>query len=191
MKKLTDFYVLVNKKEKTILCPAQELLENWTNISGLNLLSDEKLLDLEWAGHPNMGWIKFFSNEILSYSYTDEWFDITKNNIKSFIANQRWEKETEVLFFEENQIIMDEKTKSSLQNLKSFLDEGQDVVWKFRNGFSTLTYDEFVKLYNFSMNYIQDCFKEEYRLINLISSITTLEDLINIDLTETWPINVF
>lgn len=190
MKKLTDFYVLVNKKEKNILCPPQELPENWTNISGLNLLPDEKLSDLNWAGHPDNAWVRFFSEEILEYSHDSTWFDITKNNIKSFIANQRWKTQNEVLFFEGNQFIIDEKTKTSLQSLRLFLNEGQDVTWKFRNGFSILTYEQFIKFYDFSINYIQDCFKEEHRLTNLISSITTLEDLINFDFTENWPKNI-
>ena len=183
----SNLYALVDKTQNTFLSPIQELLENWNNIHGLSFLEESKLKDLEWAGHPGQGWIKFDSNDILDFEYDEVWLEITKNNIKSKVANQRWEKENEILTFEGNELKLDDKTKVSLQNIKLSLTESKTISWKFRNAFSTLTYSQFTNLYDFTFNYTSQCFSEEMRISELISDATTLEELKSLDLSFNWP----
>lgn len=183
----SNLYVLVDKTQNIFLLPIQKLLENWNNIHGLSFLEESKLKDLEWAGHPGQGWVKFDSYDILNYTYDPVWFDISKNNIKSLVADRRWEKENEILIFEGNELKLDDKTKISLQNIKLSLTESKTISWKFRNTFSTLTYSQFANLYDFTFNYTSQCFIEEMRICDLISSTTTLEELKSIDLTANWP----
>jgi len=183
----SNLYVLVDKTQKTVLTPIQELLENWNNINGLSFLDEEKLADLEWAGHPGQGWIKFNSDDLSEFTYDDVWLNISKNNIKSKVANERWKKENEILIFEGNELKLDDKTKMSLQNAKLSLTKTQSIHWKFRNGFSNLTYTQLANLYNFTFNYTTQCFGEEMRVCDLVSSATTLEELRSLDLTCSWP----
>lgn len=183
----SNLYALVDKTQNTFLSPIQELLENWNNVHGLSFLSESKISDLEWAGYPGQGWIKFDSDDILNYTHDPIWFDISKNNIKGLVSKQRWEKENEILTFEGNEIKLDDKTKISLQNIKLSLTKSKTVSWKFRNGFSTLTYSQFTNLYNFTFDYVSQCFGEEMRICDLISSTTTLEELKSVDLTANWP----
>ena len=183
----SNLYVLVDKIQNVFLSPIQELLENWNNIHGLTFLNESKISDLEWAGYPGQGWIKFDSVDILNYTYDPIWFDISKNNIKSKVANERWKKENEILTFEGNELKLDDKTKISLQNAKLSLTETQSIQWKFRNGFSTLTHTQLSDLCNFTFNYINQCFNEEMRVCDLVSSVTTLEQLISLDLSCNWP----
>ena len=70
---LTDLYILVDTEKKEIIDKFQKLPKNWKNISGLDKLSNEKLEDLKWAGHHNLGWINIFSPKIkgtLSIDYS-------------------------------------------------------------------------------------------------------------------------
>ena len=53
---MLDLYVLVDISKSEILTPLNKLPENWANVSGLNFFDDEKLSDLSWAGHNNLGW---------------------------------------------------------------------------------------------------------------------------------------
>ena len=52
---MLDLYVLADISKSEILTPLNKLPENWLNVSGLNF-DDEKLSDLSWAGHNNLGW---------------------------------------------------------------------------------------------------------------------------------------
>jgi hypothetical protein len=99
-----DFYLLVDFVEKRILTPIDYLPEDWSNINGLNLFDEEKLSNLEWAGHNNLGWVKYTDSQIDDYETSDNWLDSSKSKIKLLIAKKRWEKENEVLTFKGNRI---------------------------------------------------------------------------------------
>ena len=59
---MNNLHILVDHTQKMIMSPVQKLPENWNNIHGLNLLSEEKLYDLGWAEHPGLGWVKLSNN---------------------------------------------------------------------------------------------------------------------------------
>ena len=83
---MNDIYVLIDIKSKEIICPPIRLPEIWANINGLNLLPQEKLLDLTWAGHPNLSW-RLLNNVPEGFDVHDDWISISKNNIKELLPH--------------------------------------------------------------------------------------------------------
>jgi len=189
---MSDFYVLVDHNQKMIIDHIRKLPEDWNNINGLNLLDKEKLSNLDWAGQIGLGWVHI-NDEILSeYTSLPEWFEISKSGLKKLISDERWKKEHDVVYFNGKTLELTERTKSSLNFQKVAIDsETEKIDWKFIEGFVSLTVEEFNSLYNFVTRYIQDCFKEEARLVQLYDSAETLGDLKKLDLTYTWPSNTF
>lgn len=81
---MNDIYVLIDIKLNMIICPPMRLPHVWANINGLNFLPEEKLIDLTWAGHPNLSWR--LSNKVPDgLDVSDEWMEISKNNIKKLL----------------------------------------------------------------------------------------------------------
>ena len=76
---LNDFYVLVDIEKKIVIDKIQTLPLNWANISGLSNYDDEKLSNLTWAGHKNLGWINIKSTSIKHFSSCSENLNLNKN----------------------------------------------------------------------------------------------------------------
>jgi hypothetical protein len=184
---MNKLYVLVDYNLNQILTPVQYLPENWANISGLNLMNDEKIKDLNWAGHSNMGWINIEDEDISGYGCNEMWLTTSKLNLKLLVSKYRWEMENEILTVDGKNIKMDDRTKSSLAFKLSNSTEGENIVWKFLNGTFVTTYDEFVQLCNVANSYIQSCFDVEYNFSLSLDSVETVEDLVNLDKTLNWP----
>lgn len=189
---MNDLYVLVDHNQKMIIDHIKKLPENWNNINGLNLLDSEKLYNLDWAGQLGLGWVKINDDILKNYTHLPEWFEISKSCLKALISNERWEKEQDIITFKQNKLKLDDRTRSSLSLQKSALNpETTEINWKFINGFVSLSVEDFTSLYLFSVNYIQECFNEEKRLINLYDSANFLEDLLLLNITPNWPSNNF
>jgi len=189
---MNDLYVLVDHNQKMIIDHIKKLPEDWNNIHGLNLINPEKLYNLDWAGQIGLGWVSINDKVLSEYKSLSEWFEISKSGLKKLVSNERWKKEHDVVYFNGKTLELTERTKSSLNFQKVGIDsETEKIEWKFIEGFVSLTAEEFTTLYNFVTQYIQSCFKEESRLIQLYDSAKTLEDLQKLDLTYTWPSNTF
>lgn len=185
---MNDFYVLVDHNQKMIIDHIKKLPEDWNNIHGLNLLDSEKLSNLDWAGQIGLGWVNI-NDEILSeYTSLPEWFEISKSGLKKLISDERWKKEHDVVYFNGNQLQLNERTRNALNFQKVALSsETVEVKWKFINGFVSLTVEEFSSLYDFVSGYIQECFNEEERLTQLYNSANNLTNLLKLDITAHWP----
>ena len=184
-----DFYLLVDFVEKRILTPIDYLPEDWSNINGLNLFDEEKLSNLEWAGHNNLGWVKYTDSQIDDYGISDNWLDSSKSKIKLLIAKKRWEKENEVLTFKGNRIKIDTSTKSSLTLRATSIYQNQETStkWKFVDGFVDLSTAEFLELFEFVSNYIQECFNVEYNTNQLVNSVSSFSELKQLNFDLNWP----
>lgn len=180
-----DYYVLVDYNLNQIIDHVKQLPENWINISGLPNYSDERLEDLTWAGHPTLGWIKISSQKLSDFTYTDEWLEINKNNLKASISEKRSNAQSEVLNYNGNLIIANEKNKTNLLIKKSISSES--FYWKFINSHQLLSVEEVGTLLDLLDNYTQECYNEEARLYSMIDAISNLEDLISIELYPNWP----
>jgi len=187
---MNNLYVLVDHNQKMIIDHIRKLPEDWNNINGLNLLDKEKLYNLDWAGQIGLGWININDEVLNDYTSLPEWFEISKLGMKKLVSDERWKKEHDIVYFNGKTLELTERTKSSLNFQKVGMNsETEKIEWKFIEGFISLTVEEFTTLYNFVTQYIQNCFKEELRLIQLCDSAKTLEDLQKLDLTYTWPSN--
>jgi hypothetical protein len=184
---MNKLYILVDFNSNQVLTPVQYLPENWSNINGLDLMDEEKIKDLSWAGHDSFGWINIQSEDITEYNFDEMWMTSSKLNLKSLAANHRWEKENEILTINEKQIKLDERTKSSLTFKLPNLVEGEEITWKFLNGTYIISSEEFVELCNLTNSYIQSCFAVEYEFNSNVDSIQTAEDLVNLNTTLIWP----
>lgn len=185
---MNNLHILVDHTQKMIMSPVQKLPENWNNIHGLNLLSEEKLYDLGWAEHPGLGWVKLSNNVVTEYNALPECLELSKNWIKKEIANERWNKEIEVVSYKGNQLILDDRTRIALNLQKNKSnDNGVEIKWKFINKFVILSTEEFNEMYDLMMNYIQNCFNEELRLTILYDNITSLTDISSVQFNLNWP----
>lgn len=180
-----DYYVLVDYNLNQIIDHIKQLPENWINISGLPNYSDQKLEDLSWAGHPNLGWIKTSSQKLANFTYTSEWLEINKNNLKQSISQKRYDVQNEALNYKGNYIIANEKNKTNLLIKKSLSNES--FYWKFINSYRLLSVKEVDTLLKLLDNYTQQCYNEEARLYSVIDNIANINDLIFTELSPNWP----
>lgn len=182
---MNKLYTYVNHENLTIDNLAQFLPENWKNILGLNLYSDEKLENLSWAGHSNYGWVNLSTFDLSSYTPLPEWLELSKNGMKSIVSKFRYEAETEPLIWNGHQIKIDERTKTSLSfkilSAQSNLD--YKCFWKFSgDDIAELTISELKNISTLIDDHIQKCFELEFQKITEIENCETPYDLGNINL---------
>lgn len=183
-----DLYVLVDNERREILTPINKIPEDWSNINGLNLFDDEKLKNLEWAGHTNLGWVSYDNSSISDYTISNNWLDSSKSNIKLLVSKQRKEKTEETLVFRGNRINLTENTKSSLTlRASSLANQDVETSWKFVDGYVNLSKQDVVDLLNFVSNYIQGCFDVENSFANTVDSCDSFSDIKNLSLNISWP----
>ena len=185
---MSDFYVLVDHNQKIIIDHIRKLPENWNNINGLNLLDHKKLSNLDWAGHEGLGWVNINDEILNDYDTLPEWFNISKNGLKKVIADQRWNKEQEIVTYKGNKIKLDERTKLALNLQKTSISGSEsEIKWKFIDGFYTLSLSEFNEMYFLIADYIKQCFNEEIRIFEIYDDVITLKDLISKQISVNWP----
>ena len=187
---MLDLYVLADISKSEILTPLNKLPENWLNVSGLNFFDDEKLSNLSWAGHKNLGWFPSSNENISSFTTPTNWMDSSKANIKSYISSDRKEKVEETLTFNGNRINLTNNTRTSLSlRVSSLANQDGDIMtaWKFVDGYVDLTKAEIIDLLNFVSNYIQSCFDAENMASSLVDDCNTLDDINNLTLDIVWP----
>lgn len=187
---MIDLYALVDINTSQIITPLSKLPENWSNVSGLNFYNDNKLSNLSWAGHPNLGWFSYKNGALHTFSTSANWMDSSKANIKSYIATDRKEKTEETLTFNGNRINLTNNTRTSLSlRVSSLANQPNNTMtaWKFVDGYVNLTKTEMINLLNFVSNYIQDCFDVENSASILVDECENFTDIKNLNLDISWP----
>jgi len=176
---LNDFYVLVDIENKEIIDKFQKLPKNWKNIAGLPGLSNEKLEDLKWAGHHNLGWISLFSSKIKDFKMSTENLELNKNTLKDLITEQRKENQDIPIEYKGAKIKTDLKTRYSLFLIKN--SEKQKINFKCINGYFTFTHKEIVDVYNLIEDKIEKYFDDEMRIYRKIDECQSIVDLTKIN----------
>ena len=164
--------------------------KNWSNVSGLNFFDDDKLSDLSWAGHDNLGWFSYKNEALPPFQLPQIGWIQAKSNIKSYISTDRKEKTEETLTFNGNRINLTNNTRTSLSLRVSSLANQEDGImtaWKFVDGYVDMSKREMIDLLNFVSNYIQDCFDVENSASILIDMCENLTDIKNLTLDISWP----
>lgn len=190
---MNNLYTYVNYQAKTIDDLAQDLPKNWRNIQGLDLLGNEKISELTWAGHPGFGWVKLSDFDLSRYSCAPEWLELSKNGAKSAISKQRYEAETEAISWRGNLVRINERTKNAI-NFKLLSSQNkldQPFSWKFVNKEEIITAVELTELAEIIDDYIQECFRLEAEKNSQIDTCKTAGHLGKLDLTVNWPSTIF
>ena len=188
---MNDLYVLVDSKLNLIITPMMKLPSNWGNICGLNLLSEEKISDLSWAGEKHLGWKKITDPNLNTVDVTEEWIGFQKANLKQMVSSKRKEMESAVLTFGEKRIKLSEKVKNSLTfKLSGSFNDTDTLIWKFMNGTYKVTYGELEGIRNSIDSYLQECFDIEHKFSNLVDTIKEKDKLFDIHLSLNWPSTV-
>jgi hypothetical protein len=185
-----NFYVLVDKQLKKVINHPIELPVNWNNIHNMPSLSDEELSDLEWAGQPNLGWIKFDEEFPDTYGFADSWELFAKETIKGTYAKYRWEAESKGIEYKNVNIETNERTKMTLLIKKESLGD-KTFLWKYNNTAIEFNLEDVTNILTYMNDYIQKCFDVEASLIQQLNLIKTPEDLKTFTLEIEWPSNVY
>jgi len=187
-----NYYTYVNTATKQIEDLIQKLPENWRNVNGLNLFSDEKLSDMSWAGYENCAWVPFKTFNFVGYKYESDWFEVSKNNIKADIRRQRKEKLLEVLSWNNKDFIPNTETKVGLSFIISSNSQDTDVhSWDFLNGTEEITKLDASKIVDFIVTYSNNVYTAEKSIKNEIDNATTIEELKTINFDPEWPLKVY
>ena len=176
---LNDFYVLVDTENKEVIDKIQRLPKNWKNIAGLSGLSDEKLEDLKWAGHHNLGWINIFSTKIKDFKMSPENLELNKNTLRVLVSEKRKENQSIPIEYKNAIIKTDIKTRYSLFLLKN--SNQKEINFKCINGYLTFTQKEISEISNIIENKIQKYFDEEMRIYQKIDECRLITDLSKIN----------
>lgn len=185
---MNDLYVLVDSELNLIITPMMKLPSNWGNVCGLNLLSEEKISDLSWAGEKHLGWKKITDPNLNTVDVTEEWIGFQKANLKQMVSSKRKEMESAVLTFGEKRIKLSEKVKNSLTfKLSGSFNDTDTLIWKFMNGTYKVTYGELKGIRNSIDSYLQECFDIEHKLSIHIDMLEEKNELLNLNLSPNWP----
>lgn len=185
-------YTYINKEKKTIEDLIQKLPENWRNISGLNLFSNDKLLDMSWAGYSNYAWVVFNEFDLSEYTYEKSWFEISKNNIKSSIKEEKEKRLLSILNWNDCELIADYNTKSNLSFVASSNELNESLYpWEFLNTTKFISLNDVKEIIDFIFKYTKDVYNSEINVKNEIDKVKTLVELQNINITPLWPSTKF
>jgi len=176
---LSDFYVLVDIKNKEIIDKFQKLPKNWKNISGLPGLSDEKLEDLNWAGHPSLGWINIYSPKIKEFKSSEENLELNKNTLKVLISELRKECQNHPIEYKSTKFKTDIKTRYTL--FLKINSNSDKINFKCINGYYTFTHNEVVEIYQMIENQIQRYFDDEMKIYSEIDKCKSFSELVKIN----------
>lgn len=189
----TNFYVLIDKSSEYVLNHPAELPENWNNIHGLPSLSDEELADLGWAGHENLGWVKFDSELPGHYNFAHDWASFAKQSIKNSYARLRWEAETKGIVYKSVEIGTDDRTKTTILLKKELMAKTskETFSWKYNGSIVEFDVKDIISISNAINDYIQECFEVEASLIKELDAAVNPLDLTKFNLEIEWPSNVY
>jgi len=147
---LNDFYVLVDTRDKIVTSKVQKLPEYWSNITNLSSLEDEKLSDLTWAGHQNLGWVSITSEYIEEYSSSHDNLEMNKNELKYLLGKIKEEKEHEGIIYNNVRIKIDQKNLINLflKREKAIKNKNADFYFKINFTYYKFTSGQIIELYD-------------------------------------------
>tara|TARA_S200002703_G_scaffold152722_3_gene153441 strand:+ start:3557 stop:4129 length:573 start_codon:yes stop_codon:yes gene_type:complete len=187
-----SYYTYVNKTLTRIDDLVQKLPENWKNVNGLNLFSDEKLSDMTWAGYPDYAWVPFETFDFTGYSHEPEWLEISKNNIKAEIRREKKTKLVEVLTWNGKNFIPDNDTKVGLSLIVSSTSADTDTFfWDFIGETATITKADAQQIVNFINQYSNDVSAIQEEVAQNINSADTITSLQAVNFVPSWPSTIF
>jgi hypothetical protein len=174
-------YVWVDKSKNLIITLPDLLPINWKNYNGLDLLDDEKLNEL--------GWYDINNEKLLDYDYTDEWLSLFKRQLFDEVSDQRWKAQTRTVLYRNNIYDLDQGSVNALYQKRMIVQNDPSVTfyWKTRGNMIELTASDLIDLTTSIDTYIQECFNQEKNFIDNVSSLNTLEDLLQVSLNISWP----
>lgn len=181
MKMNNDLYVWVDKELNLITTLPSSLPKNWRNYNGITSLSERALNEL--------GWFKIDDQNLLNYNYSEQWLYQFKMQLFEEISRQRWEAQTEAVTYNGNVYVLNEGTINALYQKRMIVENNSSKTfyWKTRDSVIELTSQELVNLTTLVNSYIQECFNTEKTFINTLSSLNTLEELLQVNLNIVWP----
>jgi len=176
-----NLYVWVNKEFNLISTLPDTLPDNWKNFNGMSGLPEETLNEL--------GWYKIDDLNLINYGYTNEWLEQFKDQLLQDVSRQRWESQTEAITYDDNVYVLNETTINALHQKRMIVENNPTITftWKTRDSMVQLTSTDLVNLTNSISSYTQECFDIEKTFIDSISSLNTLEELLQVNLNITWP----
>ena len=176
---LNDFYVLVDTENQIIIDKIQTLPLNWANISGLSNYDDEKLSDLTWSGHKNLGWINIKSILINKFYSSPENLNLNKNEFKRLISKKRKQKQNNPISYKEAVIKSNFETRYSLLNFK--LSNKTHINFKCINGYYNFNKLEVDEIYAMIDEQIQKYFDTEKNIYEQIDNCVSIQDFFNVN----------
>ena len=187
-----SYYTYINKSLTRIDDLVQKLPENWKNVNGLNLFSDEKLSDMTWAGYPDYAWVPFGTFDFTGYTHEPEWLEISKNNIKAEIRREKKTKLVEVLTWNGKNFIPDNDTKVGLSFIVSSSGADADThSWDFLNETVQITKADAQQIVDFINQYSNDVHSAEDVVKLNIDGATTITKLKAVNFNPSWPSTTF
>jgi hypothetical protein len=176
---LNNFYVLVDTEKKLIIDKIQTLPQDWVNISGLPNYDDEKLSNLTWAGHKNLGWINIKSTKIKNFSSSSENLQLNKNQFKQLISNKRKEGQSYPILYKGAKIKTDLRTRYSLLLFK--LSNRDQINFKCINGYYTFNQLEICEICDIIDEQIEKYFDMEKNIYEQIDKCNSIQDFFDIN----------
>lgn len=176
---LNNFYVLVDTEKKITIDKIQTLPYNWLNISGLINYSDEKLSDMSWAGHKNLGWINIKSLKIKNFTSPPENLELNKLQLKKIISDEIKEKQYFPINYKGAKINLDLETRFLLLTLKNL--NKSEVNLKCINGYYEFNKLEIDEIYVMIENQIQKFFDIEKNFYEQVDKCKSIQDFSKIN----------
>lgn len=176
-----DLYVWVNK-ELNLICTLPNILpDNWKNFNGISSLPEEILNEL--------GWYKINDLNLINYGYTHEWLNQFKRQLLQDVSRQRWEAQTQAITYDDNVYLLNESTINALHQKRMIVQNDPTITftWKTFNNMVELTSSDLINLTDSINRYTQECFDIEKTFIDDLSSLNTLEELLQVNLNIIWP----
>jgi hypothetical protein len=174
---LNDHYILVDKKENKIIGRIEKRPENWQNIMGLSNYSDEEIYDLKWAGHENIGFIKFTPINLINYDCPSDTFMLNQTKSKEIVSEKLKELKYKSINYKNSTIKSDKDSFNTLFSIK----DKEYVSYKCENGHFKFTSTELNEIFDIMSSQIQKYFDYEMEIHNSINECTSLLEISKLD----------
>ena len=125
-------------------------------------------------------------NHISAYVVQSHTVDSIQVNLKAVVANTRWIKETTAISRDINGRVLtlesDRESRNLFFHALILSSDTDSYVWKFPEGFATLSKSDLHTIVVTLTTYVQECFSWEASKMSLIDAALTIEELKAVDL---------